>query len=117
METLTKAPTRKFPVVPDPVLAETASLLREGWGQGSLEKEPPFWLRLFGAKPRYCLSGALGKVVAAHEDETLAGFYRHRFYVGLLGFRSEDELIDWNDEYGRTQEEVVERVERTAYGL
>jgi hypothetical protein len=37
--------------------------------------------------------------------------------VRSLGFSCDQEAIDWNDTPGRTKEEVIEALERAAYGV
>lgn len=97
---------------PDPFLLEVARLLRGGWAQDYAEVVPPIWLRLLGAKRRYCLWGAYHAAAGAHPRPlSLVGF------ADVLGFTSDVRLAEWNDANGRTQDEVVERVERAAYGL
>lgn len=102
---------------PDPVLLEAARLLREGWTQGLYRKSPPLYLRLLGAKPRYCLVGAVAEAVgmtigfpAYLPPSTLP-------YIKALGFRHPNDALHWNDASNRKKEEVVELVERAAYGL
>lgn len=102
---------------PDPVLLEAARLLREGWGQGRYRLKPPFYLRLLGAKPRYCLIGAISE--AGRLTINFPGYLPSASlpYIEALGFKHPNDALRWNDAEERTQEEVVERVERAAYGL
>lgn len=109
METLPAPPAVTLPE-PDPVFLAAARLLREGWSQGQMRREPNRLLRLLGARTRYCLWGALNAVI----PPGASGRYSTFRLCEALGL---DDPMGWNDEPGRTQEEVVERVERAAYGL
>jgi len=107
--------------VPDPVLLGALALLREGWTRDSYYRPPsrnPL-LRLLGWRARYCLVGALSFahngdwLVSPLEGEQAAVERACR----LLGFRDSGEAIEWNDCDAEGSREVLERVERAAYGL
>lgn len=87
------------PVEPDPVLLRALEVVRAGWCQRSFT----------GPGGTRCLVGALISATTAptsiHE------------VVQWIGFADVDKAIVWNDTPGRTKEEVMELLERKAYGL
>jgi hypothetical protein len=86
------------PVVePDPTLMRAAEMLRGSWGQGNDgSSPPPGMLCIYLAIPTL---NAMGKLLCS------------------LGLGSVEELFLWNDAPGRTEDEVIEALERAAVGL
>lgn len=107
------------PVYPD--LLEVADVLRRhGWAQEDFEVFDVESDRRVG----FCTLGAyyfflFGEI--PDDEETLSGIEaKADEFARRLGFDSEDPgsaLVGWNDEEDRTPEEVIERIERAAYGL
>lgn len=101
------APQRQKPKpakVKEPVLAKALRNLRKhGWAHGG-----------WRSNDKRCLVAAINEArgVAYDNDSSVTSAY-----VQKLGFRNTCEAISWNDEDGRTWEEVEERLERAAYGL
>jgi hypothetical protein len=86
------------PVVePDSTLMLAAEMLRGSWGQGNDRSSPPHGtLCIYLAIPTL---NAMGKLLCS------------------LGLGSVEELFLWNDAPGRTEDEVIEALERAAVGL
>lgn len=86
---------------PDSVLLRAAEIVRERWKSG-VYGEPGGGRCALGA-----LSEALGNKPAVETKQSLALYHS-------LGVTS---IMGWNDTPGRTQTEVVEALERAAWGL
>lgn len=92
---------------PDPVLLRAAEILRErGFCQGPWRVGGPL-----------CTAGAVGQ--AAEELGIVRPEMEARLLrlAGALGGSAFPDVHSWNDAPGRTADEVVEALERAAYGL
>lgn len=89
----------------DSVLDRMRELLEAGWGQGA----SCIWQ---DGVHHFCMVGALNEAIGERSREitTWAGQSRLRDRAGArLGFDRES-MVAWNDEAGRTKEEVLQRV-------
>lgn len=87
-------------------LLRTAEICRERWVRCS-----------FGGNrgDKHCVRGAIWEVAGMEMNEIyINAVQRLRLSLGLS---SEGRLISWNDNLHRTKEDVIEALERAAYGL
>jgi hypothetical protein len=84
--------------VADKLRAAADLLAADGWIQGKLEDD----------QGRHCMTGALNAVTGDDQDVYFAVFRVVRDYLGGL------RLTWWNDEAGRTAEQVVAVLRETA---
>lgn len=79
-----------------PELVRAAEIVRERWCQ-----------KRFGyLGEQRCVAGAIAEAAPG----SIVSYRAFRTWLGR-------EVVSWNDEYGRTAEEVAEALERAAYGL
>lgn len=108
------APTERQAEPVYPELLGVADLLREqGWAQHDLVR-----LDDEGNLMGYCVYGAYLSCKFGHlreyvDDRTTTANELAR----KLGFKNIGGLTLWNDAEGRTTDEVIEHLERAAYGL
>lgn len=95
----------EFTANPVDVLLEARARLQNFWWDGS-EKPRPLGR---GDTSHSCIVLALAKAIGnPGETASLAAY--------MLGFKNSSEAFDWNDAEGRTQEEVLARIdERIAH--
>lgn len=107
---------RPEPVV-NQVLLDAARLVGRAWCQHSSVREVMI-LTDAGTKAwtAYCAWAAIS---VSHTERSERLITSHDGYeiAEALGFNSPADLVAWNDAPGRTADEVVERLERGAYGL
>lgn len=107
-----------YPTEPADVLEAAANLLEsKGWGQGEFMNaiDPD-------DATKFCAVGAIrtvtGYSLAGRRDEDYA-VYRKRYACSLqanvaLGDKVGTDVVHWNDQPGRTAEEVIDALKQTA---
>ena len=87
-------------------LAEARKLIAQGWTQGEYK-------RVVNGVECWCISGAMGQAAPGYKPRDLA------FAALFLSLRVDDfylssstNLIEWNDAPGRTQEDVLDLIDR-----
>jgi hypothetical protein len=102
------------------LLNKARNIVSKGWTKGAYKRhrdDVATWIKYNWAFTDYewndhrcncyCLAGALNKARGA---ETHADIPTP--LAKVLGFRSEQELISWNDKLGRTAADVTRRIDR-----
>ena len=102
----------------NPVLKEARALLRKGWGQGDMERVVP------GEPVQYCINGALAQAALTDGREDHPDLENARYALacatgrtpGMFGDGGTGILLRWNDADGRTENQVVELVDKALEG-